>query len=765
MRSIRELDAAHGIIGTPIPRIDSGAKVRGRTRFGADLAVVGMLHARLVLSPYAHARIRSIDSSMARAARGVEAVLTARDLPIVSSGDTRADEPLARDEARFAGQPVAIVLARTEEEAEDAVALVSVDWEPLPIVMNMAAALVGGSPLAHVTGTASAEGSTGGHAVVHTDDSLDAGSEASGNAVGTTTFTRGDVTAALDGCEAVVSGRFSTAWVHQGYLEPQVGMAQLDDDDTLVVTSSVQGTFAVRTGLARILGLPESAVRVIAAPLGGGFGAKTLIIEPLVAAACLATRRPVRLVLTRMEDMALTNPAPASIIELRIGGDHEHGLVAIEARITLDAGSFSEWSMHGLAALVIGGPYRWTAARVDAQGVRTNRVGTGPYRAPTGPQTAFALESLVDELAGALAMDPLELRALSAIKADDLRLDDVAWPPTGIAECLATLRDHPLWVQRASLPPGEGVGMAACVWPGMNEPATATCKLDPDGRLTVMTGVADMTGTATGLAMIASAELGVPIEHIRIAIADTATAPQTPMSGGSVITYSVGLAVQAAARDARRQLLDVAADLLEANPADLDLVGGRVEAVGSPDRGMTLVELAARLTEVGSPYPPVQGQGRTVPEAIAPSATAHLAHVRVDADTGVVTPIAHVVVQDVGRAINPALVEGQMRGGVAQGYGWALSEALRHDDDGQLLTGSFLDYALPRATDLPAIETIIVEVPSRDGPFGARGIGEAPVVAVAGAVANAVRAATGRGMRVLPMTAPAIWRALREPIP
>ncbi len=764
MRSLQDLDHRHGILGTSVPRLDSAQKVQGRTRYGADIQVPGMLHARLVLSPYAHARIVSIDSAAALVAPGVEAVLTARDLPIRVSGDARLYEPLARDEVTFAGQPVAMVLARSEAEAEDAAELLAVDWEPLEVVVDVEAALSPGSPTARISRPEVRGMHGGGHALVNAPPEGETEPVATDNGCGLTQFDRGDVDSVMAACEAVVRSRFTTSWVYQGYLEPQVAIARLDDDDTLEVISSTQGIFYTRAGLARLFSLPPSSIRVVAAPLGGAFGAKTLVIEPLVAAACLATRRPVRLVLTRMEDMAMTNPAPATVIELRIGGDRT-GLVALEASIIMDSGAFSDWSMHALAAVVIGGPYRWQAARVTSQCVRTNRFGTGPYRAPSGPQTAFALESLVDELAEHLGVDPIELRAQSLVVPGEPRLDDLPWPPHGARECLDRLRGHSMWRDRASLPHGEGVGVSLCVWPGMNEPAAASCRLEPDGGLSIITGAIDMSGTSTGLAMIAAETFGVRLDRVRIAMSDSGTSPQTPLTGGSTITYSVGLAVNAAARDARAQTIAVASDILEASPGDLDIVDGLIRVKGSPSVGLTLEDLGAKLDVFGSPYPPILGQGRTVPEALAPSATAHLSHVRVDPETGQVTPIAHVIAQDVGRAIDPALIEGQMRGGVAQGIGWALLEGLRHDQNGQLTTGSLLDYALPRASHLPTIETIIVEVPSEHGPFGARGIGESSVVAAAAAVTNALKAASGIRACDLPVTAQAVGRGLASSRP
>jgi CO/xanthine dehydrogenase Mo-binding subunit len=385
----------------------------------------------------------------------------------------------------------------------------------------------------------------------------------------------------------------------------------------------------------------------------------------------------------------------------------------------------------------------------------------GAYRAPTGPPAAFAVESLIDELARRLDVDPLELRLRNVAAEGDRAPSGQPFPVFGARQCLERVRDHPLWARRGELPDGEGIGVAVGWWPGGYEPAAAACRLDADGRLTVITGAADMTGVETVFASIAAEAFGVDPARVRVVNADTASAPYAGASGGSKITYTVGRAVQRAAIEARERLLEVAAEELEIAPEDLEIVDSAVQPKGVPAKALPLDELAPKILGFGSPHPPVEGHGRAA-QPQAPQAAAHLSHVRVDRETGAVEVLAHVIAQDVGRALNPALVEGQMRGGTAQGLGWALWEQLVHDEHGQLVTGSFVDYAMPTASVVPPIETEIVEVPAPEGPFGAKGVGEAPVVGVPGAVANAIAAATG-GVRLmqLPMTPERVWRALR----
>jgi CO/xanthine dehydrogenase Mo-binding subunit len=386
----------------------------------------------------------------------------------------------------------------------------------------------------------------------------------------------------------------------------------------------------------------------------------------------------------------------------------------------------------------------------------------GAYRGPTAPPAAFALESLIDELADKLELDPLQLRLRNVSVEGDRAPTGQPFPVFGARECLERIREHPLWSRRDDLPAGEGIGVSVGWWPGGYEPAAAVCRLDADGHLTVITGASDMTGVETAFAMIAAEAFGVDSERVRVVQADTASAPYAGTSGGSKVTYTVGRAVERAASEARERLLEVAANELEIAPEDLEIVDGTVQPHGVPARAISIEELASKILTFGSPHPPVEGHGR-VSLSRAPQSAAHLSHVRVDPDTGAVTVLGHVIAQDVGRALNPALVEGQMCGGTAQGLGWALLEEISHDGHGQLTTGTFVDYALPTAAFTPWIDTEIVEVPAPEGPFGAKGVGEAPVVGVPGAVANAIAAATaGARVRRLPMTSERVWQALAE---
>lgn len=750
-------------VGTELPRIDADDKLRGATRYLGDLKPHGLLHARLVLAIDAHARIDKVVKDDALALPGVVAVLTAEDLPTAMEGPMRQFEPLARGEIVFAGQPVAIVVAETEAAAEDGVEAVYIETTPLPAVIDLEAAVLPGAPPARVRQVG---GEMVGSASMHVEaaesgDGAAAPAEpaASPNVKGTHNHAHGDAASALAGCDAVVKAKFRTPWVHQTYMEPQGALAIPEVNGGVTIHSSTQGAFYVRGMVATLYGLSVEKVRVVGEPLGGAFGGKFNLIDPVVTGAALALGRPVKLQLTRSEDFASGMPASPTVIELEIGGSKEKGLVAFRSHILLDQGAYGDWAMDGAIPSMIGGLYRWDAWDSTALGVVTNHFNTGAYRGPAGPQSVFALEQLIDELAEKLGVDPLELRLKSAAVEGDAGVDGQEWAAVAGREVIERTIAHPLYARRASLPANEGIGVAAGVWMGARFPSAATCRVDQDGGITVVTGSVDMSGTATSFAAIAADTFGVPLSQVRISYADTATAPHAPPSGGSGVTYSVGQSIRAAVQDAKDQLLDQASNEMDVAASDLEVVDGVVRPVGSPDKGKPIAHFAAQGTGFVAIAPPIEGRGRFAPGNPSPSVACHIAHVRVDPDTGEVETLGYVVVQDVGRALNPALVRGQLQGGAVQSIGWALYESLEHDEDGNLLTGSFMQYAVPRAHRVPNVEVDYIEVPSAVGPFGAKGIAEAAVMAGTGAMANAVAAAIGNRVRELPMTAPRVWRA------
>jgi CO/xanthine dehydrogenase Mo-binding subunit len=747
-------------IGKDTRLVDGRPKLTGSVRYGGDLVRPGMLHARLATSPYAHARLLSIDARQALELPGVVRVLTARDLPeIPASG--RAQLLLARDRVLFHGQPVALVLAENEAAAQDGVEALAVEYEPLEPVLDLDAALAPDSPPLWPDGIpggsaeeAAAHGAGGGGAAQ--------GRASSRNVANRVAFERGDLAAGFAAAEVVIEREFRTASVHQSYLEPQTVLVDHDPmSGGLDVYTSTQASFYVRDTVAAMTGLDAGSVRVIATPVGGGFGGKFVLYQPLVALAAKLAGRPVRLQLTRMEEMLAANPAPATRLRVKLGGTRDGRITALDAELVMDNGCFPS-SMAVLAGYLLGSNYSIPNQRITGIEVVTCRASAGAYRAPCAPQCAFALETTIDELAVATGTDPLELRRRHASRPGDPMATRQPWPGMGLSEVLQAMAEHPAWRDRdKSRSEGRGVGIAVGGWPGGTEPAAAACALDSDGSLEVHVGSVDITGTNTALGLIAAEAFGLDPERVRVVAGDTRSGPFAGSSGGSKILYTVGPAVIEAAQEARRQTFELAAQMLEADPADLEVVDGSVRVKGAPQSSIPLAKIAKRTMSFGSRQAPVFGHGRHAQKGHAPGFCAQLAEVEVDRETGAVHVHRLVVIQDAGRAINPASVKGQMAGGAVQGIGWGLLEGLVWDDQGQLVTATFTDYALPRIEHAPdRLELQVVEVPAESGPFGARGVGEPPVIATAAAIANAIADATRARITELPMTAPRVQRAI-----
>jgi CO/xanthine dehydrogenase Mo-binding subunit len=748
-------------IGTDALRRDAPEKLTGRARYAGDLRFPGMLNARLVPSAYAAGRIKSIDTEAAKQVPGVVAVFTAGDLEGTLKGSesgSRRLNFLAKDHVVFAGQPVAVVLAETEAQAEDGVAAVQVEYEPGTAVVDPVRGMEHGAPRVREHLAAGAQEQDL-HAAVNASEDEEEHEDLHDNVSNTLRFKRGDVAQGFAEADVIVEDRYTIATMHQGYLEPQTCVITPDPvTGGVTVYTSTQAQFMTRDEVARALGLQSNEVRCVAMTVGGGFGAKYVVIEPFVASLVKKTRRPVRLQYTRSEEFFAANPSPYAYIECKTGAKKDGTLTALQARLVFDTGAYSG-SALGIAALLLGGWYRFPNLDIRGYEVVTNKPGVGAYRAPGAPHASFAIESQIDDLAEKLGMDPLELRMKNAIVEGDLWPDGNPWPRIGLVECLEKAQEHPLWQNRHNLPANEGIGIGAGGWPGGRGPAAAACRMDPGGTLTISVGAVDLTGQTTTFALIAAEAFGISADKVRVVISDTESAPHSPGSGGSQITYTVGKAVLEAATEARKQALTIVAQELEANVEDLEIVGDEVQVKGVPDRKVALADVYRMSTNRARP---VWGNGASAQEVIAPGFAVHLAHVRVDPDTGEVKVLGYVAIQDVGKALNPPAVIGQIQGGALQGIGFALFEEMQYDDNGQLLTGSFMDYAMPTATQSPAIETVLVEVPAPDGPFGARIVGEPPIIPGAAAIANAMKAATSKRFTHIPIDAQTVYDTLHQ---
>jgi CO/xanthine dehydrogenase Mo-binding subunit len=744
-------------VGHSTPRIDGADKVTGVSRFATDLNLPGLLHARPVLSLYAHANIKKINVEAALKVPGVVRVVTADDLPIKpEETESRKRNPLAKDIVSFYGQPVAIVLAETESAARDGADLVEVEYEPLVVVSDFIQAMKNDAPPVHAGAAKGTNEDAAMHNAAAAQNSDDDQVELPPNVSNHMTLKRGDVEAGFKEAAAISEHTYYLQAIHQSSLETHSVTAAPDPLGRMVIYTSTQAGFNCRDDVAAALDIPPENVRVVTMTVGGAFGAKWILLDPLAAALAKLTNRPVRLSYYRMEELLAANPVQAGRIDFKLGARADGTLCAMQAKVYFESGLYP--GSPYWATSMLGMSYRIPNFDLEAFEILTHKVNVGAYRAPGAPQATFVTESAIDELAYMLKLDPLEIRLKNCVVEGDLNNNERKYPRIGLKECLEVLQQHPLYQNRSQLEAGEGIGIAVGGWGGGLEPASALCRLDSSGKFTLQVGVSDISGVSTSLKMIAAEVLGLTPDQLNIVISDTDSAPYAGGSGGSKTLYTVGAAVQRAAEDAAEQVKEIAANELEAAPADIELKNGKASVRGLPTRSVDLLTIAKKSL---SRYKPVLGRGASNVNKQAPAFTAHLVKVKVDQETGEVKVLDYVAAQDVGKAINPAEVEGQIHGGVTQGLGWALYEELVYDENGTLVSGSLMDYALQTASQVPPIEVVLVEVPSEMGAFGARGVGEPPIVPGGAAVANAVFAATGVRLTRLPMTPSRVLEALK----
>jgi len=750
-------------IGQPRPIIDGKAKVTGTAQYVPDMQLPGMLHARFVPSQYAHANIRGIDASEALSVPGVVAVLTHEDLPDIKP-TSRHKLMLARGRVIFVGQPVALVLATDETAAADGAERVFVDYEPLPAAMTIDEALAEDAPLVWPDGVPTGSEDAGEHGADVGSGAMEQEQQKVTNIAQEGAYIRGDIEAGFAAADVIVEHTYTSPMVHQSSLETHGIIAQPDPvTGGMAVWSSTQDPFGARKEIAGVLGVPESLVRVKGAVIGGGFGAKFTLYDPLVALVARKMNRPVKLTLTRSEELLATNPAPPIRIDLKLGARRDGTLTALQARVFLDAGCYP-MKLAKFVGFQVGSYYPVANMDIHVKEALTFKQSTGAYRAPGAPTAFFAIDTAIDEIAEKLGLDSIEVRLKNAACPGDLLADGDTWPGMGMRETLMQIREHPLWKNRDQIrAAGRGVGVAIGGWMGGTSPAAAACNVNRDGMVQIHIGAMDISGSATGFTLLAAEAFGVSPDRIQIITSDTDNSPFATGTGGSKMTYTTGVAVIKAAEEARRQVLAIAAEEFEAAVEDLEIVDGNVRVRGTPTKSIPLGEIAAEGRKFGADHPPVFAHGRAVVTDQSPGFSAQLIEVEVDQETGEVKVLKQVIAQDVGRAINPMAVEGQMVGGGVQGLGWALYERMIYGEDGQLLTGSWIDYAVPASIQsAPEVETIIIEIPSEHGPFGARGVGEPPVTPTAAAVANAIAHATGVRMTSIPMTPPDVLRALKS---
>ena len=737
----------YNVIGTRPIRHDGEDKVTGRAQYGADVTFRDQLHGHVLRSPHAHARILKIDTSKALAMPGVQAVVTAQDFPQgkVSPGKKLArDRILASDKALFVGHPVAAVAATDRWTAEEAAQAIEVKYEPLPAVLDVMEAMKDDAPQVQ-------EGNT--------TESLEEGVAKPSNVANHTQHKRGDVEEGFAKADFVFEREFSTKAVHQGYVEPQNASALARSDGQITVWTSTQAPFWVRAELSALLDLPLSRFKVVPMEIGGGFGGKiNSYLEALAVMLSGKTGRPVKLVMSRADVFQATGQASAVYSKIKIGVDKDGAILAGQAWLAYESGGLpSNWGMQG--SMCVFAPYRMGHVLIDAYDVLTNTSKVAAYRAPSSPQAMFGTESLMDEIAQELGMDPIEFRLKNAVEEGDLRADGPKFPRIGFKETLEAARNSDHYKSPAPSGPNQARGVAAGFWFNAGLQSSATVGINMDGTANVVTGSVDIGGSRASMAIMAAEALGLRAEEVRPSVADTDTIGHTDVTGGSRTTNVTGSAVFEAAQDAIRQMKGRVAKLWDISEDKVVFEDGAFKSTANGQESMTVKELAPKLGMTGGP---VQGSATAAPKRVGAGFGVHVVDIEVDPETGKVTILRYTAAQDVGTAIHPSYVEGQMQGGVVQGIGWALNEEYVRNEDGAMLNTGFLDYRVPTMLDAPNIETIMVEVPDPDHPYGVKGVGEVPIIPPLGALHNAIHRAVGVRMRSLPMSPPNVVKALHE---
>ncbi|MDX1394195.1 MAG: xanthine dehydrogenase family protein molybdopterin-binding subunit [Gemmatimonadota bacterium] len=748
-RVIADPDLRYEVIGTRPVRHDGVDKVVGRAVYGNDVRLPGLLHGAVLRSPHAHARIVSIDASAAEALPGVKAVATSADLPDLTDCWTNLGEVainlahlgancLARRKALYRGHAVAAVAATSAHVAREALSAIRVEYEVLPAVTDVLEAMEDDAPLLHDD--------------VFTD-SMGSSSEHPSNVSRHLVFEQGDPERAFAECDLVIDRDFRTASVHQGYIELPVATAQWSADGRLTVWASTQGSFTTRQQIAGVLRIPISDVRVIPCEIGGGFGGKiTLYLEPVAAILSRKTGRPVKIQMTRAGVFQGTGPTPGSVVRVGLGVK-DGRLHAGRAWLAYDAGAFPG-GMIGAGCACVFSCYDIPNARVVGYDVCANKPKTQAYRAPGATQAAFATETVIDELAAALGVDPIDFRLDNAAVEGTTRVDGTVYPRIGFVETLRAARRHEHYTAPLD-GPSAGRGVAAGFWFNIGLKSSANVHCNPDGTVMLVIGSTDIGGSRTSIAMQLAETLGISAESVHPQVTDTDSVGYTDVTGGSRVTFATGLAAHEAGLDLIAQMRDRAAFIWGCETHDVTFDAG---VFGGPDgRSLTFAGLAAELPGSGGLL-----TARATVDAVGPTNGfgVHIADVDVDRETGKVSVTRYTTVQDAGKAIHPSYVEGQMQGGAVQGIGWALNEEYVFDERGHMENPTMLDYRMPTALDVPMIDTVIVEVPNPMHPFGVRGVGETPIVPPPAAIANAVHAATGLRLRVLPMSPPRVHEAL-----
>jgi CO/xanthine dehydrogenase Mo-binding subunit len=741
------------VVGTRPIRHDGTDKVTGRAEYGSDGQPVSVLYCKILRSPHAHARIKSVDTSKAEALDGVKAVVTGKDFPSSPPDEEWSgtlgtfklkdlrEHRLATKKVLYKGHPVAGVAAVNQHVAQEAIELIDVQYEPLPPIMTAPQGMAKGATLLHddlFTEEAGEKGDTPSNLASHLQ------------------YKKGDIEKGFAEADVIIEREFNTATVHQGYIEPHSCTVHWNKDGKVHIWNSTQAPFDVRDMTAGILGLSSTDVRLTPKEIGGGFGGKWEPYgEPICALLSKKTGRPVHNALTRAEELESTGPTPGSYIKVKMGITNEGKMVAAQGHLAYEAGAYPG-SPVDPGAQCIFAPYDIPNVLIDGYDVVVNKPKTAAYRAPGATNAEFASETVVDEFAEKLGIDPIELRLLNAAKEGTRRADGPVFPRVGCVEVLEAMRDHPHY----SAPlegPNRGRGVAIGFWFNVGLQSAANMNVNGDGTVTLTEGSPDIGGSRVGLAMQGAEVLGIPAEDVHPSVVDTDQIGFTAGSGGSRVTFATGWAVYEAASDIKRQLIERAALIWGVDAGDIEMEKGVVQSKSDPELRFTFKELAAELDGSGG-Y--ISGRGAVDPKGEGGAFAGLIVDVEADPDTGKVQVLRATVVQDAGKAIHPSYVEGQLQGGTAQGIGWGLNEEYFMDPEGRMANSTLLDYRMPIALDLPMIDTVIVEVANPGHPFGVRGVGEVNIISPPAALANALHRALDVRMEQLPMSPGNIMEAV-----
>ncbi|MDP3516810.1 MAG: xanthine dehydrogenase family protein molybdopterin-binding subunit [Pseudohongiella sp.] len=742
------------VVGTRPVRPDGIDKVTGKARFGADIQLPGTLTGVVFRSPHAHARLLKINVSAALALPGVKAIITSDDLPLIAEelAMDKGQPPdfrdmsaniLAREKVLYEGHAIAAIAAIDEMTAQQALSLIEVDYAVLPHVIDLQQAMEPDAPLLNE------------HNITK---GIKPAPKKPSNIASRYEQVHGDVAAGFAEAEIIIVEEFTTQPVHQAYIEPHACLAQVAPSGKTDIWCSSQGQFMVQAYCARLLQMPLSDIRVIPMEIGGGFGGKTTVyLEPLAVLLSQKTGCPVRMEMTRAEVFKATGPTSGSYMSIKIGARNDGTIVAVEGVLCYQAGAFPGSPVR-LGCMTAFAPYNIPNVKLIGYDVLVNRPKSAAYRAPGAPMASFAAESLIDMLAQKLKMDPIALRMLNAADNGTQTAYGVNFKNIGYRQTLEAARNHPHY--SAPLGPHQGRGIASGFWFNIGGHSSAAIRINNDGSVLVSTGNPDIGGSRASMAMMAADILGLAYEQIQVEIVDTSSIAPSDLTGGSRVTFAVGMAVSQAASAVVEDLRRRAALLWQVDQDQVTWSAGFALLMNAttPKR-FSLAELAQHSADTGGP---ITAEITINAQGAGPGFATHICDVELDPETGGVKVLRYTAIQDVGKAIHPAYVEGQMQGGAVQGIGWALNEAYLYDENGRLLNPGFLDYRIPVASDVPMIDTVLVEVPNPRHPFGVKGVGEVPIIPPLGAVANAVARAAGTRLFDLPMSPPAIHKALKR---